>query len=275
MTHTAHGAAAADAGIQLQSHSGHYDLSSSAAASTLQTSTSPIHSHTGFYFTSAAAHNSGPADRFGISSALALDEALLTETHDDHGSDGNKAEPASKLVPKRCTVTYSGGLLVTSVDGKRQCDCDAKAQAAQEIKEQLAGKEGGPAGQLSLKSLADCQPCQRSALALGLPAELVICLSDPQAASASHLAGLPLPLLEQLASGSCSEMNAHSGEKPWASGTQWLSGLQVAGLTMLAASVAMIPTLRHNRESENHAGDEFGSAADWLFGRFQVELLTR
>ena len=44
---------------------------------------------------------------------------------------------------------------------------------------------------------------------------------------------------------------------------------------MLAASAAMIPTLRRNRDEEDRAGDDFRPAADWLFGRFQVELLGR
>ena len=224
VVHNLHSSAALDGGPQLQSHSGHYDPTVGATAATASTATSPSHSHSAFYISSSATHDASPTDYFESSSTLALDLALQTVTHDEHESTGQKVESVSKLVPKRCTVTYSGGLLVTSVDGKRQCDCDAKAQAAQEIKDQLAGKENGPAGPLLLKALADCQPCQQTALGLGIPGEFAICTSGPQSSEVSPLAKLPLPLLEHVGPGVCPERNAYADEAAWAADTQWLPG---------------------------------------------------
>ena len=52
----------------------------------------------------------------------------------------------------------------------------------------------------------------------------------------------------------------------------WLSGLQIVGWSLLATSAAVLPSLRRRKESEDEDKEKM-PAVDWLFGRFNVELL--
>ena len=102
--------------------------------------TSPGHHHAAVYFTAGAASVISALVNHDSSSPATLETTIASDEHDRHTETKSTSESPSKLIPKRCTVTASGGVLITSVDGKRQCDCDAKSKAAQEVKEQLAGE---------------------------------------------------------------------------------------------------------------------------------------
>ena len=157
------------------SHSDHVEIPTFVPSHAAHSVANQSHAHTAAYSAVAATAVSAAIIHHEAPAKLAVEANLTSDDHGTHPETKTKAEPSSKLVPKRCTVTDSGGTLVTSVDGKRQCDCDAKAQAAQEIKQQLAAGEQGPAGLASLAALADCQPCQRSALLAGLAADFALC----------------------------------------------------------------------------------------------------
>ena len=90
--------------------------------------------------------------------------------HDKHEVAATSNVSFGKLVAKPCTVSYSGGLVVTSVDGKRQCNCEQKARSAEEMKQALAGKNGtggeglaNAAGRMRAVPAGACWPvCQKS-----------------------------------------------------------------------------------------------------------------
>jgi hypothetical protein len=202
-----------------------------------------------------------------LSAAPAGVVELASSNHGQHSENTIKLDTSSKLVPKPCTVTASGGVLVTSVDGKRQCDCNAKAAAAKAIKEQILGSDEADVSR-SPAALADCLPCQRSAVS----ADAAVC--SFVALDAEHpLNMLALPIMEHLDGESCPEKSAAADAERQAADAEFLHGLQIVGFSLLAASVALLPTLRWNAPRKRD--DEFEPAADWLFGRLNVELLVR
>ena len=86
------------------------------------------------------------------------------KSHDEHPSNVTTIEPSSKLVPKPCTVSQTGGLIVTSADGKRQCGCEEKALATAEFKKQIVGEGEAPLLKGLVASAAECVPCQSGLL---------------------------------------------------------------------------------------------------------------
>jgi hypothetical protein len=262
-----------DTGSALNSHAGHFaSLGGAAVVTTDSMATS--HSHGAVYFTSAERTALSLTAAPEPSAASPLDQNLTSGSHDQHAQAGAKLEAKTKLLPKRCTVTYSGGLLVTSVDGKRQCDCDGKAKAAQQVKEQLADHDEMPAGLRALAAaLVDCQPCQLAALnAAG--AESGVCSFFP-AASMDPLEALFPASLTPAGPGTCPEREAHLRDEAWGADADWLRGVQIVGLSMLAASVALLPTLRGNTtEDETQRTDDFWHAVGNLRGRLHVEPLA-
>lgn len=187
----------------------------------------------------------------------------LTGHDDKHDAAVTSNVSFGKLVSKPCTVSYSGGLVVTSVDGKRQCNCEQKAQAAEEIKQALAGRKDG--GMEELAAAAECLPCQ--ALLFGLPGEMQTCslpLTDD---------GLLVALLEgHHAGGSCPTRSENGN---LVTDTAWLESLQYVGWPLMAASLALVPALFERREKKTTEVSS-NPTVEWLFGRLQVEpLLAR
>jgi hypothetical protein len=182
--------------------------------------------------------------------------------HEEHADSPASNVGFKKLVPKPCTVSYSGGVVVTAVTGKRQCDCEQKQAAAEETARQIAGDDGLRA-QSPLASLLDCLPCQQSALLAGLSAEL-------QACSLPGIGSGALPNLENsFDQAVCPVEMAAQAE---AAEAAWLQSLQYVGWPLLLASLAMIPQ-RRRRGSTMQERECDKPAIDWLFSRFQIELL--
>lgn len=196
-------------------------------------------------------------------SATTADDTTL-DSHDQHaGNNGVTASP-TKLVNKACTVSYTQGLVVTAVDGKRECDCDEKKAAADAIAKQL--NEGGTpfAGALKL-AIADCLPCQQSLLA-GLPAELQTCALSP-----ADAVDLALPQLG-IHGDACPDRASVARETDTTAST-WMDGVKFVGWSLLTASVILAPTLWNNEDDEDEA-DKRAEPSDWFFGRLGAELLS-
>jgi hypothetical protein len=275
-THTTHESSvssAAVAAVLLNAHSDHV-ANSGAMPVMAPGAGGESHNHGTVYITTTAAAVTSTAGAVAISAShdpsagSTAETQLATSNHGHNAEPKVKIESSSKLVPKRCTVTASGGVLVTSVDGKRQCDCEAKAEAAKAVKELLAGNDEAQAGPRSA-ALAECLPCQRSALANATDAAVCSFLPiDP----AHPLSMLPLPIMEHLDGESCPEKGAATSEAQ-AADAEFLQGLQIVGFALLAGSVALLPTLRFGKPRKRD--DEVEPAVDWLFGRLQVEPLLR
>ena len=80
--------------------------------------------------------------------------------------------------------------------------------------------------------------------------------------------------MDHLDGEACPEKSAYASEDQQAADAELLHGLQIVGLSMLAASVALLPTLRLGAQ-RNRDDDNFQPAVDWLFGRLHVEPLLR
>ena len=262
--HSSHGSFGAAFGLETHPHNAVFAggmIATAASASPLQN-----HNHVANYQGPSSAAFAGAVDPFNLSSGSETQRDSESTAHGRHTSTASPSETPSKLVPKRCTVTQTGGLVVTSVDGKRQCDCDQKKQAAEEIARQLAGKDAAPGTGLAL-ALADCLPCQQSALLVGLPEGFQTCSLPPGAP------GLPFAGLEHPGGPSCPAKSSSAAEATESIESPWLAGLQVVGWSLLATSVALLPMLRERKDEDREVDEAAVPAVDWLFARFNVELL--
>jgi len=209
-------------------------------------------------------HSHAASSRGLSSPGSTTTDSTTLDSHDQHaGNNGVTASP-TKLVNKACTVSYTQGLVVTAVDGKRECDCEEKKAAADAIAKQL--NEGGApfAGSLKL-AIADCLPCQRSLLA-GLPAELQTCALTPADAIDSALAEL------EIHGNACPDRASVARETDTTAST-WMDGVKFVGWSLLTASVILAPTLWNNEDDEEEA-DKRAEPTDWFFGRLGAELLS-
>jgi hypothetical protein len=165
----------------------------------------------------------------------------------------------------------TGRQVVTSVDGRRQCDCAQKKLADEAVTKQLA--EMGVSPDVLVAVLAECVPCQRNLLLAGQPGEEEVCSALPVGA-----AGVPLPGLEVVEGKACPAVSAkrHSiRSADRSSAAPWLSDVQIAGVGLIAVSVALLPKLREKcDEDEQSAEGSFADHVDWLFGRLNLEQLT-
>ncbi len=211
------------------------------------------------------AHATSPVEEF--SGELKLGE------HEKHEVAVTSNVGFKKLVAKPCTVSYSGGLVVTSVDGKRQCNCDQKKQAAEEVKQQLAGKNG-TAGDGLATATVECVPCQQAGIfAVGLPKEFQTC-SSPMSSAKQTIALPVLKLLDEHHGGAACPTRS-AAEDAVLTETAWLESLQYVGWPLVAAATAALVPAMFERRKKNDEEDE-APALDWLFGRLQVEpLLAR
>jgi hypothetical protein len=259
-----------DTGSLISLHAGHFDSSLAAGLPILAVAATMTHSHAPVYLTAAVSTVSAVSiEHVDSPFATALGDTAFASTHGTHSQTTAKVDPPSKLVPKRCTTTASGGVLITSVDGKRQCDCDAKAKAAEEIKEQLANKELAQ-GQAVGAAPANCLPCQGLPLADDLAGQLASCAFpvSGEFSLAPHLN------LDHVGDEACPAKYSFAAEQAAAAELQWLHGLQIAGLSLLAASVAFVPTRRSKPDEESH-DDATQLLIQRLFGRLHVERLVR
>ncbi len=255
-------------------HEDHSSLPSSAGSVLSPTLMPSGHGHemsgAAFLVSTAVAHSGSIAHSVSRQASSSDGEphgdSLLKE-HSDPVASKSTTQTSSKLVPKRCTVTLSGGVVVTAVTGKRQCDCDAKATAAKEVSEQLSPKEIESGGKILMAATSECVPCQGPAWLSGLPAEFQTCSISPRRA------GLPLLILDEQHDGPSCPLRSEA-EDLAVTETAWLENLQYVGWPLLAASVVLIPTLFERRVKEDRESeDDTHPAVDWLFGRFNCELL--
>jgi hypothetical protein len=235
---------------------GHAHDRSPAAASAASQALLQGHGH--FQGESLVAHRAPSAE-------AAEDASAALKDHDNHAASTTTGEERIKLVPKPCTVSKTGGLIVTSTTGKRECDCPEKQLAAAEATKQIFA-EDGPLGVKGLvTSVAECLPCQSSALFPGLAGELLTC-PLPGSPGSSTL------VLDHLSGEACPEKQAEDSAWLAAEDAGLWRGLQLVGLPLLASSIALTPALVRRKKAEENDQPAV-RAVDWLFGRLNVELL--
>lgn len=209
-----------------------------------------------------------PQHGHAIATVAAVRSATLAEGQNDelpvehgaHATDVNPVQPQSKLVPKPCTVSRSGGLIVTAVTGKRECGCEAKALAAEEATRQIMGQGGAAVVRGLVTSVNDCLPCQAG----GLPSDLLSC-------SAPMIMGGPTMVLDHLSGDSCPAAEEAAVDAVVAESSPFLGGLQMVGYTLLATGAVLLPSLRQRKAAKDEERE--ATNVDWLFGRFDIELL--
>jgi hypothetical protein len=280
-------AAPLNSSLQLTEHGSH---SIGAAASPIESQS--LH-HAGLMATSAnvtftglSTHNHTPAALYaggstagavsGFATGLVYATSLTLEQVDpglqesqSHAQSHTEFEAPSKLVPKRCTVTYAGGLVVTSVDGKRQCDCEQKQNAAEATSQQLFAPDQAAAAQgIAVSFVVNCLPCQDSAWLSHVPGVGGVCL-----ASFGSPAGQPAGDAHTAAPSVCSQ-EAAADRYAAESAAVWMEGLQAIGWSLVGASAIILPLLRP-RQQDDEQDRPARPAVDWLFGRIGLERLAR
>jgi hypothetical protein len=269
----AHIAAPVDAGIV--AHASHYSPAAGAVISLMSSAVSVAgHSHVAAdYHSAAASGGETMSEVHAASPAEGFSGELKDGEHDKHETTVTTSVAFNKLISKPCTVSYSGGLVVTAVNGKRECGCDQKKQAAEEVKQQLAGKEGMGADGLAAAAV-ECVPCQQQSgiFAGGLLKEFQTC-SAPMAAAKQAITLPVLTLLDEHHGASC--LTRSAAEDAALTETAWLESLQYVGWPLVAAATAALVPSRLERRKKHDEEDD-APALDWLFGRLQVEpLLAR
>ncbi len=267
--------ATAPADIGAVAHAGHYSSMAGAVVSLVSGAVSMAgHSHAPLAYHSAlASGHEATSELHATSPAEEFNGELKLGEHEKHETTVTTNVAFNKLVAKPCTVSYSGGLVVTSVDGKRQCNCDQKKQAAEDVKQQLAGKNGTGSDGLATATV-ECVPCQQQSgiFAAGLPKEFQTC-SAPMTVAKQAITLPVLTLLDEHHGATC--LTRSAAEDAALTETAWLESLQYVGWPLVAAATAALVPAMLERRKKNDEEDE-APALDWLFGRLHVEpLLAR
>jgi hypothetical protein len=187
--------------------------------------------------------------------------------HGDHEAAEIKSKVSADVVEKRCTTTYTGKNALIAYDGERKCDCAKKAKAAEEAAKRAAVDEVVTQTSVWQAPEGACPACLARSLG---SVEGEICPAVPAVGGGMPADDLEQAVIDALVTIDSGEVDRSREDSPWQ------SRLQIAGLTLAAAGVAVIPLVWKRRRDEEQAIDEaWRRDGDWLGGCFHVEALAR